>query len=102
MEFHSKHIILFTTILFQHENFSDYKSMISLVLKTKNTKASIDDYKFFENVKVRKSSKPKSWAKHKLYNQLESTKELDSIHNQLGSIAFLIIKMIQLYMKNIF
>ena len=85
-------IILFTTILFKHEDFSDYKNMISLVLKTKSTKASIDDYKFFDNVKVRRSSNPKSWPKHKLYNQLESTKELDSIHNQLGSIAFLLIK----------
>ena len=33
-------IILFTTILFKHEDFSDYKNMISLVLKTKSTKAS--------------------------------------------------------------
>ena len=75
-------IVFIMVAVIQHENFSDHKSMIELVLKTKNTKASIDDFKFFENVKIEKSSSPKKWAKHKLYNKLESTKELDSIHNE--------------------
>ena len=85
-------VVFIIVAVIQHENFSDHKSMIELVLKTKNTKASIDDFKFFENVKIEKSSSPKKWAKHKLYNKLESTKELDSIHNEFDSTAFLIIK----------
>ena len=32
----------------------DFKSMISLVIRSKNTKASIDDYKFFDNVEIKK------------------------------------------------
>tara|TARA_B100001063_G_scaffold54775_2_gene48740 strand:+ start:1729 stop:2910 length:1182 start_codon:yes stop_codon:yes gene_type:complete len=85
-------IIFIIIIVIQNENFSDYRNMIGLVLKTKNTKASIDDFKFFDNVTINKSSNPKVWPKHRLYNKLQSTKELDFIHNELGSIAFLIIK----------
>ena len=35
--------------------FDDFKSMISLVIRSQNTKASIDDYKFFDNVEIKKS-----------------------------------------------
>ena len=85
-------IILVCSILFtKHENFNDYKSMVELVLKTKRTKASIDDYKFFENNTVHKSQKPLRWAKHKQYNQLETTKKLEAIHKDYESTAFLII-----------
>ncbi len=85
-------IIIVSSILFtKHENFNDYKSMVELVIKTKRTKASIDDYKFFENNAVYKSQKPILWAKHKHYNRLETTKQLDAIHNEYESTAFLII-----------
>ena len=52
--------------------FDDFKSMISLVIRSQNTKASIDDYKFFDNVEIKKSSSPFQWPKHKLYNQIGS------------------------------
>ena len=85
-------IIVVSSILFtKHENFNDYKSMVELVIKTKRTKASIDDYKFFENNVVYKSQKPIHWAKHKQYNRLETTKQLEAIHNEYESTAFLII-----------
>ena len=85
-------ILIVCSILFtKHENFNDYKSMVQLVIKTKRTTASIDDYKFFENNKVYKSQKPIRWAKHKQYNQLETTKQLEAIHNEYESTAFLII-----------
>ena len=72
--------------------FDDFKSMISLVIKSQNTKASIDDYKFFDNVKIEKSSSPFEWPKHNLYNQIGSSKTLDSIHKKNETVAFLIIK----------
>lgn len=85
-------ILIVCSMLFaKHENFNDYKSMVQLVIKTKRTKASIDDYKFFENNKVHKSQKPIRWAKHKQYNKLETTKQLEAIHNEYKSTAFLII-----------
>ena len=72
--------------------FDDFKSMISLVIRSQNTKASIDDYKFFDNVEIEKSSSPFEWPKHNLYNQIGSSKTLDSIHKKNETVAFLIIK----------
>ena len=72
--------------------FDDFKSMISLVIRSQNTKASIDDYKFFDNVEIKKSNSPIEWPKHNLYNQIGSSKTLDSIHKKNETVAFLIIK----------
>lgn len=72
--------------------FDDFKSMISLVIRSQNTKASIDDYKFFDNVEIKKSSSSFEWPKHKLYNQIGSSKTLDSVHKKNETVAFLVIK----------
>ena len=72
--------------------FDDFKSMISMVIRSQNTKASIDDYKFFDNVEIKKSSLPFEWPKHKLYNQIGSSKTLDSVHKKNETVAFLVIK----------
>ena len=72
--------------------FDDFKSMISLVIRSQNTKASIDDYKFFDNVEFKKSDSLFEWPKHNLYNQIGSSKTLDSVHKKNETVAFLIIK----------
>ena len=72
--------------------FNDFKSMISLVIRSQNTKASIDDYKFFDNVEIKKSDSLFEWPKHNLYNQIGSSKTLDSVHKKNETVAFLIIK----------
>lgn len=86
-------LVVFTIIVssrFQY--FDDFKSMISLVIRSQNTKASIDDYKFFDNVEIKKSTSPFEWPKHNHYNQIGSSKTLDSIHKKNKTVAFLIIK----------
>ena len=86
-------LVIFAIIVssrFQY--FDDFKSMISLVIRSQNTKASIDDYKFFDNVEIEKSSSPFEWPKHNLYNQIGSSKTLDSVHKKNETVAFLIIK----------
>jgi CubicO group peptidase (beta-lactamase class C family) len=72
--------------------FDDFKSMISLVIRSQNTKASIDDYKFFDNVEIKKSDSLFEWPKHNLYNQIGSSKTLDSVHKKNETVAFLVIK----------
>ena len=72
--------------------FDDFKSMVSLVIRSQNTKASIDDYKFFDNVEIQKSNSTFEWPKHNLYNQIGSSKTLDSVHKKNETVAFLIIK----------
>ena len=86
-------LVVFAVIIssrFQY--FDDFKSMISLVIRSQNTKASIDDYKFFDNVEIKKSSSPFEWPKHSFYNQIGSSKTLDSVHKKNETVAFLIIK----------
>ena len=86
-------LVVFAIILssrFQY--FDDFKSMISLVIRSQNTKASIDDYKFFDNVEIKKSDSLFEWPKHNLYNQIGSSKTLDSVHKKNETVAFLIIK----------
>jgi len=72
--------------------FDDFKSMISMVIRSQNTKASIDDYKFFDNVEIQKSNSTFEWPKHNLYNQIGSSKTLDSVHKKNETVAFLVIK----------
>ena len=84
--------IFIFTINSKFQYFDDFKSMISLVTKSMSTKASIDDYKFFENVIINKSDNTFKWPKHKLYNEIVSSKTLDSIHSKNQTVAFLIIK----------
>jgi CubicO group peptidase (beta-lactamase class C family) len=86
-------LVVFAVIIssrFQY--FDDFKSMISLVIRSQNTKASIDDYKFFDNVEIKKSDSLFEWPKHNLYNQIGSSKTLDSVHKKNETVAFLIIK----------
>ena len=54
--------------------------------------AYIDDYSEFDNRKIKNSEKPQPWTLHKKYNSAEATQKLQSINEELGTVAFLIIK----------
>ncbi|MDO4727998.1 MAG: serine hydrolase [Bacteroidota bacterium] len=53
--------------------------------------AFLDDYTYFPNRNIDNGT-VEPWAIHQNYNQVEPTKELLKIHNELQTIAFLIIK----------
>ncbi|HLW32597.1 MAG TPA: serine hydrolase [Aequorivita sp.] len=57
-----------------------------------HTTAYIDDFDHFENELIPASKNPQAWPLHKAYNIVEPTKKLTQIHENLGTIAFLIIK----------
>lgn len=65
---------------------------VRVVYLTGHTTAYIDDYPSFENEIIPASSKPQPWAKHIDYNTVEETSKLSEINNELGTVAFLIIK----------
>ena len=54
--------------------------------------AFLDDYKYFDNLTIKKGNHPQPWAVHRDYNKISQTEILESIHKELGTIAFLIIK----------
>ncbi len=63
-----------------------------IVYFTGHTTAFIDDHTYFENEALSASTKPQPWAIAKDYNSTEATERLLDINNELGTIAFLIIK----------
>lgn len=54
--------------------------------------AFLEDYNEFDNRVIAKSTTAQPWAIHKNYNTVKATPELEKIHKNLGTVAFLIIK----------
>lgn len=57
-----------------------------------HTTAYIDDFGHFENETIPASKNPQAWPLHKSYNTIEPTEKLSKTNENLGTIAFLIIK----------
>ena len=66
--------------------------LIGTVYKMQRTEADITDYKYFENIEISKSTSPQPWPIHNNYNNISETKNLRNMHNELGTVAYLIIK----------
>ena len=73
---------------------------VRVVYLTGHTTAYIDDAKHFETEKLTPSTTPVSWAKHKKYNTTEATQTLTAKNEELGTVAFLIIKNNSIYYEN--
>lgn len=59
---------------------------------TGHVSAFIDDYPYFDNHKIENSDSIQEWPLSENYNQIHATKTLDSLNDELGTAAFLIIK----------
>ncbi len=57
-----------------------------------HTTAFIDDYTFFENDTIEKSTNPQPWPNHTKYNTVKPTELLSETNKNLGTVAFLILK----------
>ena len=66
--------------------------LASKVLETGRTTAGIDDYLFFDNIEISHSEQPQAWPLHKDFNATPSPASLSSLHEELGTVAFLIVK----------
>jgi CubicO group peptidase (beta-lactamase class C family) len=65
---------------------------VRVVYFTGHTTAFIDDHPYFENDTIKKGMTSDEWPLHKNYNLKTPTKALTRINNDLGTVAFLIIK----------
>ena len=92
--------ITFFAFFFKSEVAYFYE-LVSTIVKIQRTEADITDYKYFSNIEIPKSKNPQPWPIHKKYNQTPTTKAMDSLHDNYGTVAFLIIIKIQYGMKNI-
>ena len=65
--------------------------LVSTIVKIQRTEADITDYKYFDNIEIPESTNPQPWPLHEKYNRIPTTKTLDSLHDNYGTVAFLII-----------
>ena len=65
---------------------------VRVVYFTGHATAFIDDYPYFENDTIKKGMTSDEWPLHKNYNLNTPTEALTSTNNDLGTVAFLIIK----------
>lgn len=54
--------------------------------------AFLEDYKYFDNVVIEKSTVAQPWKIAKDCNQVKATEVLENLHKEIGTVAFLIIK----------
>ena len=89
-------LILTLCLIFFSFHFSSdiiyLSELIGTVYKMQRTEADITDYKYFKNIEISKSTSPQPWPVHNNYNNISETKNLKNIHNELGTVAYLIIK----------
>ena len=65
---------------------------VRVVYLTGHRSAFIDDFPYFSNAKVDNSDKVETWPTLSDYNEMPSTDRLDSIHEKMNTVAFMIIK----------
>ncbi|MBQ0735844.1 serine hydrolase domain-containing protein [Aquimarina celericrescens] len=65
---------------------------VRVVYMTGHNTAYLDDYTHFENRTIEKGTADIPWALHEDYNTVTSTDRLNKINEELGTVAYLIIK----------
>ena len=73
---------------------------IRVVYMTGHTTAYIDDYTYFDNHTVEKGNTTIPWELHNDYNKAKATERLKATHDQMGTVAFMIIKNDQIWYEN--
>jgi len=84
--------LLFASLLLYVLGYGYIFKAISTTYFTGHKTAFIDDYPYFDNHVVQNSEKTQEWHLAEAYNQIGATSTLDSLHRELETAAFLIIK----------
>lgn len=94
-------ILLITAlIILLYATDTDYliKAVRTIYLKG-HTTAYLKDYNYFDNKPI-KTSTPQPWPKHRQYNAVTESKNLDSINKANGTVAYVIIKNDSIWFEN--
>jgi CubicO group peptidase (beta-lactamase class C family) len=90
-----KILIIFIVLSMLTIYIMDYEYIfrgVRVVYLTGHRSAFIDDFPYFSNAKVDNSDKVETWPTASDYNEMPSTDRLDSIHEKMNTVAFMIIK----------
>ena len=91
-------LIFLIALLYLTETDYLLKAVRTIYLKG-HTTAYLKDYEEFDN-RVLQAGYPQPWPLHSEFNSVEETPELMRIHEELGSVAFLIFKNDSLWFEN--
>ncbi|AEE19045.1 serine hydrolase domain-containing protein [Dokdonia sp. 4H-3-7-5] len=89
-----KGLVLIFALIVAGLYITDYDYILKgvrVVYMTGHTTAYIDDYPSFENDIIQNGT-VQPWEQHDAYNTINATSELTEINDELGTVAFLIIK----------
>lgn len=90
-----KTVLIFLGLTIVTAYATDYDYLLKAVrltyLKGHKT-AYLDDYKFFDNRVIKKSTHAQSWPLHKKYNTAQLSDNTEKMNERLGTVAFLIIQ----------
>jgi CubicO group peptidase (beta-lactamase class C family) len=84
-------IIAFIVVLMYIFDVDYLIKAVRVVYLHGKTTAYLDDYTHFENRTVHNGT-PQHWPEAKDYNKVKATQRLESVHKELGTVAYLIIK----------
>ncbi|TDD99704.1 serine hydrolase domain-containing protein [Flavobacterium cellulosilyticum] len=88
-------LVAFITIVIASLYLLNYDYLLKAVRITYlngHKTAFLDDYKYFNNRIIEKGSLPQPWNISRNYNQVQPTAQLEKLHQEIGTVAFLIIK----------
>lgn len=86
-----------TVFLLYVYNFEYILKGVKTTYLNGHTTAYIDDYTSFDNREISSGNDPQPWPLHSQYNMATPTEDLNVLHEELQTIAFLIIKNDSLY-----
>lgn len=92
--------IIFGILLLYIFNYEYILRGVQVVYMQGYTTAYIDDYPEFDNRKIPSGDSYQAWPKHKAYNSVSATKKLQETNDELGTVAFLIIKNDSIWFEN--
>ncbi len=91
-------IVLLVLLLYITDTDYLLKAVRTIYLKG-HTTAYLDDYKYFDNQAV-EAGEPQPWPNHKAYNSATETERLTRTNNELGTVAYVIIKNDSIWFEN--
>ncbi|MFN4761925.1 serine hydrolase domain-containing protein [Gillisia sp. Q332] len=92
--------ILFGILLLYIFNYDYILRGFQVVYMQGHTTAYIDDYPEFDNRKIPSGDAYQAWPQHKEFNSVSPTKKLQETNDDLGTVAFLIIKNDSIWYEN--
>ena len=90
-----KRLLVVLVLLVAALYISGYGYLIELgakVVELGRTSAGLEDYVYFDSRPIAKSDNPQAWPLHADYNSVPATSNLQKLHQDLKTAAFLIIK----------